>query len=263
VKKALGLRGVLAGLFAVFALCLQAQGLKKFYDPNAKDYMFTREASAGFRLQSNGYTVFLQYGFIKNIYKTRLFQLEYTYHTFFKLKKQDSQPFFKDNGRNFFFGMQNQFHAIRFGYGVVRRIADKADRNGVRLSIAAFGGFSLGLLKPYYLELRYLSQDSTGIYVDIRREKYSEGNRDIFLNRDLIDEAAPIRYGLSEMEPVPGAYGKIALNFDWGRKDVFLKQLEAGVCFDIYYKRLPILLNDKNRMYMLGAYLSFQLGKRW
>ena len=80
---------------------------------------------------------------------------------------------------------------------------------------------------------------------------------------DSIVEAAPIRVGLNQMQPVAGAHIKTALDFDWGSKDEFVKALQAGVMIDVYYKRLPIMINNNNRFFQASFFISFQFGKRW
>ena len=238
-------------LFFLSAILLPAQ---KVVD--LRDYQYKHEASAGLRLQTNGFTIFGEYGWIKDIHRTRLLQLEYSYYVDFRQKKQHSLQ----GGADYLFGLQNRFHTIRVAYGFKRTIADKANRNGVRLSAVFFGGISLGLLKPYYLNLL---QNTDGSAPQIKPERYSLANADRFLNKDTIVGAAPIRYGLSQMQPVAGLHIKAALDFDWGVKDEFVKALEAGVMFDCYYKRLPIMINNSNRFYQAAFYVSFQFGKRW
>jgi hypothetical protein len=232
-----------------------AQGKSKVID--MRDYQYKHEASGGLRLQTTGFSLFAEYGWIKDIYRTRLLQAEYSYYVDFRQKKQHSQL---PGGHDFVYGLQNRFHVIRVAYGFKRTIADKAARNGVRLSGVFFGGVSLGLLKPYYLNL--LQPNDGGVPVT-KPERYSEANASRFLDRDSIVEAAPIRYGLNQIQPVVGVHVKGGLDFDWGTKDEFVKALEAGVMLDVYYKRLPIMITNSNRFYQFAFYISFQFGKRW
>ena len=201
--------------FGVLLFSLSVSAQKRPVD--LRDYQYKHEASGGLRLQTNGFTIYGEYGWIKDIFRTRLIQLEYTYYVDYRQKKQHAQT---QGGRDYLFGFQNKFHTLRFSYGIKRTIADKASRNGVRLSFIAFGGVSLGLLKPYYLNLL---QPVDGAPV-VKPERYSLTNESRFLDRDSIVEAAPIRYGLNQMQPVPGVHGKAALNFDWGTKDEFVKE---------------------------------------
>lgn len=221
-----------------------------------RDYMYKKEFSAGLRIQTNGFSIYGEYGWIKDIYRTRLIQVEYNYFINYQQKRTKSLI---QNGRSFNFGVQNRFHAIRVSGGIKRTIADKASRNGVRLSFSFFGGISLGLVKPYYLRLL---QPTDGT-IEIKPERYSESNASRFLSLDSIVEAAPIRYGLNQIEPVPGAHMKFSLDFDWGSRDQMVKALEAGIMLDLYYKRIPVMINNSNRFYQLGLYLAFHLGKRW
>ena len=245
----------LFSLSLIFTISLFAQRRTGGIDP--LDYQYKHEASAGLRVQTNGFSIFGEYGWIKDIYRTRLLQLEYSYYIDYRQKKQKTQS---SGGRDYFFGMQNRFHVIRLSYGFKRNIADKAARNGVRLSAVFFGGVSLGLLKPYYLNLL---QETDGAAPQIKPERYSAANESRFLDRDTIVSAAPIRYGLNQIQPVAGAHVKAALDFDWGTKDEFVKALEAGIMLDVYYKRLPIMINNSNRFYQASFFISFQFGKRW
>lgn len=224
----------------------------------AQDFQYKKEASVGFRLQSNGFSVYTQYGWIKDLKRTRHIQLEYNYFINYQQKRQ--KPVASGNGREFLYGFNGHFHAVRASFGLKRTVFDKANRNGVRLSFVGFAGFSLGLLKPYYLDLLQPTDDGQ---IVIKPERYSEANRDRFLSLDSIAGASPTRYGLNQMQVIPGIHGKIALDFDWGTRDAFVKALEMGVMLDLYYKNVPIMVNKSNRFYQLGLYLAFHIGKRW
>lgn len=250
IKKCVGV----VFMIVVFATTQAQKGLNRI-DP--RDYQYKHEASGGLRIQTNGLSVYGEFGWIKDIYRTRLLQLEYTYYIDYRQKKQKAPS---QGARDYLYGFQNRFHEINLSYGIKRTIADKANRNGVRLSFIFFGGFSLGLLKPYYLNLL---QPSDGGIPQVKPERYSTANAERFLSKDSIAGAAPIRYGLSQMEPVPGVHLKSGLNFDWGTKDEYVKALEAGVALNLYYKRLPIMINNSNRFYQIALYLSFHFGKRW
>jgi hypothetical protein len=244
-------------LTAVFFGSAQQDAQQKKID--MRDYQYKHEASGGIRVQTNGIAAFAEYGWIKDIYRTRLIQVEYMYYIDYQQKKQDAQV---EGERNYIYGLQNHFHVIRFSYGAKRVIADKFDYRGCRLSVVGFGGLDLGLLKPYYLDLyKYVPAD--GGYETIVHERYNSQDGTSFLSNDSIAGAAPVRYGLGQMQPVAGLHGKIALDFDWGNRDASVKAIEAGVELDIYYKVLPIMINDENRFYQIGVFASIQFGKRW
>ena len=232
-----------------------------------KDYMFKRQLVGGLRLQSTGLGFYIQYGLIKNIYRTHLFMLEYEWHIDYRDKKSKAYPVYTQSGRDYYFGVQNRFHEIRFSYGFERAIADKAAKNGVRLSWVGFVGGALGLIKPYYLNIDYPNNDpaTQGFHpYNIVAQRYSPATKSVFLDPNSIDEASPIAKGLDQISPVIGGHGRTGLNFDWGTRDAFVKSLEAGVSLDVFYKKIPIYTNDaSNHFLFLGLYLSFHMGKRW
>ncbi len=232
-----------------------------------KDYLFKRQMVGGIRLQTTGLGFYLQYGLIKNIYRTHLFMLEYEWHIDYRDKKSKAYPVYTESGRDYYFGVQNRFHEIRFSYGFEKAIADKAAKNGVRLSWVGFVGGALGLIKPYYLNIDYVNTDPVTARnhpYNIVAQRYSAATKSVFLDPNSIDEASPIAKGLNQISPVLGGHARTGLNFDWGTKDRFVKSLEAGVSLDIFYKKIPIYVNDdSNHFLFLGLYLSFHIGKRW
>ena len=228
----------------------------------AKDYMFHKQMVGGVKLATSGLDFYVQYGIIKNIYSTHLFTLEYEWHIDYRDKKTKAVPYYTQTGRDYYFGVQTRFHVIRFSYGFERALADKAAKNGVRLSWIGSVGGALGLVKPYYLNLDYPGTGDNP--VDIRSERYSAANASVFLDQSRIDEASPIYKGLNQISPVIGGHARTGLNFDFGSRDAFVKALEAGVSIDVFYKKIPIYVNDNSNHFMfLGLYLAFHLGKRW
>jgi hypothetical protein len=236
-----------------------------------KDYMFHKEFVGGVRLASTGLNFYLQYGIIKNIYVTHLFTLEYEWHIDYRDKKTVATPYNTQSGRNYYFGVENRFHVIRLSYGFERALADKAAvKNGVRVSWVGFVGGALGLVKPYYLDIRYPGSTPDEPPV-ILSQRYSSANATEFLSQssdpsqvNCIDQASPIWRGLDQMSPVIGGFGRTGLNFDFGSRDAIVKAIEAGVTLDVFYKKIPIYVNDDSNHFMfLGFYLAFHLGKRW
>ncbi len=226
-----------------------------------KDHRYQNECSGGLKVQTNGVALYLDYGWIKDIYKTHLLQVEYQYFINYKNKLNTPNPAY--DGRKYYYGYQNEFHAIRVSYGFERCIADKAERNGVRLSFIGFVGFSLGITKPYYLEV-YKGTNSTTGQILHESVRYSNSTDSQFMNQDSIYGASPSYKGLNQMLPYIGGNIKLGLNFDWGTKDRFVKALEAGVMTDIYYRKIPIYVNsDANNFLHPALYIGFRFGKRW
>ena len=93
-------------LFLAVAVNAQRNG----HEIDPQDYQYKHEASGGLRVQTNGVTLYAQYGWIKDIYRTRLLQIDYTYNLSLTDKKLKAK---NQNSRDYLFGVQNKFHVIR------------------------------------------------------------------------------------------------------------------------------------------------------
>ncbi|GIV35207.1 MAG: hypothetical protein KatS3mg031_2742 [Chitinophagales bacterium] len=255
---------------SVFTLCLIAvsrsslgQRSKLVAGTDEEKLLYTREWSIGGRLLSNGWEIFGETAKIKNIYKTRVIQFGFSQIRHWKEKKRDPVQQFRVSRaqKGFFYGLQNQFFTLRGGYGFRKNIADKAERNGVRLALTYMGGISIGMLKPYYLELAYRDANNENVPV-IVSQRYSSENHAKFLQVDSIVGASGFGKGITEIEFVPGIYGKFGLNFDWASREKMVKALEAGIMIDLYYKNIPLMVTKNNRFYFIAAYIGFQMGGR-
>ncbi len=226
--------------------------------------LYNKEWSIGFRLLSNGWEVFGEKAKIKNIYKTRIIQFGFSQIRHWKETKREPKYQFSNSGsqRSYYYGLQNLFITLRTAYGFRKNIADKAERNGVRFAISYMGGFTLGLLKPYYLELAYKDINNEFAPV-IVSQRYSQENHEKFLQVDSIVGASDFGKGITEIEFIPGIYGKFGLNFDWASKEKVVKALEVGVVVDLYYKDIPLMVLKDNRFFHIAAYIGFQIGKRY
>lgn len=226
--------------------------------------LYQNERSGGGGIMTNGWSLMYETGKIQSVDRTRIWHFEFGQLRHPKERKQPAEftfgGSFFENKRDFFYGKQNNFYILRVGYGYRRMIGDRANKSGVRVSWVYLGGLSLGFLKPYYLNLVYPTD--TPNRFELRPERYTEENAAKYLDWFSISGASPFRYGFSEIEPVPGAFGRIGLHFDWAAVDEFITALEIGLTLDAYYKRIPIMILETNRPYFFGGYINLKLGKR-
>lgn len=103
------------------------------------------------------------------------------------------------------------------------------------------GGLSLGLDKPYYLEV----EDSTGG----RKEIKYEDDKARFLEGPIYGSSG-FSKGLKETSLNPGAYAKAALRFDFGRFNESMQAIEIGISADVYSKKVQLMaLNDPKQFF--------------
>ncbi len=222
----------------------------------------TRELSAGIRLNTDGWSAFVDLGKVKPLdlkrrdmfYKVRLFQLEVT-------EKKDPReekitaaiagP--TSSSTKYIYGKINNFYGLKLGIGTMRMIAGKPDPGAVSIHWLNVIGVSLGMLKPYYLD----------VLSDPDAIKYSEATSAAFLNKQEIEGGAGFSKGLSEMQFIPGGHFKSALHFDFSANRKNVIGAEAGVNIEYYAQPIALIANQSGNPYFVDMYVSFQFGRRW
>lgn len=226
------------------------------------DNLYNREFSVGARLNTDGWTGFLEKGYRKNATIVNYFQLEFSEK---RHPKQDRSSYmiyvggFGISTSPFVFGKMNNFYQAKLGYGQKRLIGGKGNKNGVEVSGIYYGGASFGLVKPYYLELMSDSGDPN----TRRPEKYSEENRESFLNRDQIYGGAGFTRGWNEVKLNPGLHAKVGFRFDWARFNDLISAIEVGANAEYYTKKVQIMVDEPGKSFFFNAYVGLQFGKRW
>lgn len=168
--------------------------------------------------------------------------------------------------RAYVFGKENQLYALRVGFGQRKYLSEKARQRGVAVGYSYEFGPTLGILKPYYLEVDAGEPGSPGTIIDIR---HNGTNTAQFLNQDRIFGASAWTLGLDEIQLRPGIHAKFATHFGFGAFDEMAKSLEAGIMADFLLGNTDIMIESdltpgiSNSPLYLNLYLTFQLGKRW
>jgi hypothetical protein len=257
---------VLKRLLIIFGLLIpllmEGQSLEKLGDNAKKGLLYEKDYSLGFRLNTNGWSIFANFSRNISQKKARFYQFE-----FIELKSNKEQKsrndFFVSNSYNpkpFIFGKQNNFYALHAYYGRRIILGEKAEKSGIEVNFVYQGGISLGISKPYYLDVVEL--DDAGKYV-IKQIRYSEGTHEQFMNVNTILGSSGFNKGFGQISLYPGVTGKAGFNFDWANYSNVVRALEVGVSLDLYYRNIPIMVSETNRPYFFYFYLGIQFGKRW
>ncbi len=259
--------------FSFLSLCFALGQTNLEYGRNNyqenKGIIYQKELGFYANLQTRGFGLGATIGAIKTYYLTRFINIEIGSLKHIREYRQSfdfQAPTTNRISRAFIFGKQNAFYPLRVGFGEKRYLSEKAKQKGLAIGITYEAGPTLGLLKPYYLDL--WPNEIPGAEPYIRSEKYSSANESTFLNVGRIYGASGFGKGLGELKIMPGAHAKLAIHFDWGAYDEMLKGMEAGVMADFFFKEVPIMVettdnNLRNTPLFLNLYLHFILGKRW
>jgi hypothetical protein len=252
-------------VFSIVFTCLQAQNTlqPRFRNFSNKGIVYNKELAFDFRVNTfRGFSFAVNVGKIIAYNKTNYYHFEFGNLRHPKEFKQNDQFSRRFGGqRSFFFGKQNSMFVLRGGWGTKRYLSQKASTKGVAVGINYEIGPSIGILKPYYLEL-IKTIDSPAV-----EERYSEENQDIFLDINRVQGAAPFSKGITELAFLPGVQAKFSFHFDWGAFDEYVKALDVGIMGDFYLKKADILVDNaldgvKNRQFFINLFVSLQLGKR-
>lgn len=225
--------------------------------------IYNRETTFNMKLTTNrGFVPGMEFGRLRTYYKTTFFHISMGEMKHPKEQRQSADPILSRSFRPFIFGKQNNFFAVRAGWGAKRYFSEKAKQKGVAVGMSYSFGPTLGLLKPYYLAICYPDPDRPG---DCRifHEKYSSENASLFLDENgRIKGASPFTRGFGELGVRPGANFSVAFHMDWGAFDEFVKALEIGAMLDVFPTKVPILVGDENKQLFFNFFVNLQLGKR-
>ena len=218
--------------------------------------IYNKQSVFGFKLNTDGWTVLYEHGKYKTINTTNTWFIEFGER---KSHKEDrvtpSDPYTGyPVGNSFVYGKQNVFYNLNLGIGQQRLIGGKGTKNGVAVSAIYGGGFSLGLLKPYYVTIY---DPNTGLTQDV---KYQGPSDTVFLYYPI--SSAGLTKGFNEMKFVPGLLAHAGLRFDYGRYNELLSALEIGISAEFYSQNMPIMVDAKPKQFFYNAYVAIEFGMR-
>ncbi len=236
----------------------------KQLDYSTAGILYSEERSGELRPHSNGGAIGMHFGKIVTYYKTRYYQFDLGLLRHPKEFRQSitfnsGNPFARTSN-SFTYGKQNHLLVLRGGVGEKRYFSEKAKRKGVAVGVNYEFGASIGLLKPYYLNLSRLEPDGFRDYIST--ERFSEENKELFLDDTKIIGPASFFKGFGQLSAIPGAHARIGAHFSLGAFDQYVKAFEIGIMVDAFVRRVPIMVIENNTPIFINGYLSFQIGKR-
>ena len=220
--------------------------------------IFQKQSAFSIRLNTDGYGISYEHGKYKTIEKTNLWWMDLGERKNLKEEKLTKGSSIFPGlaiGNPFVYGKENNFYYFKLGFGAQKLLGGKGNKNGVAVSAIYGGGLSLGMLKPYYVQIQ---DPSSGQIKDI---KYSDNNT-LFLDPNVIIGASGFGKGFSEITYVPGANTRVALRFDYGRYNEILSAMEVGINAEYYTQSMPIMALNNPQKFFFNAYVAIVFGKR-
>jgi len=225
--------------------------------------VYIHEFSGGFRLNTDGWNAFLELGHRKNELFTNIYQFEVG-ETKSPKERKSANPIGVDFFGNVYtthpyvYGKQNIFYQARLGLGQRYLIGSKANKNGVEVSALYLGGFSMGILRPYYLQVYVDSSSNATEYI-----RYTGSNKTQFLDAYNILGGTGLQKGWNELKWVPGLYARVGMRFDWAAFNSLVSALEVSVSGQYYFQDITIMVDNKPQKFFLNASVGLMFGKKW
>lgn len=217
---------------------------------------FKKHSLLGFKFSTDGYGISYEKGKIKSPYKTTLYQIELNEKKHRKESKQSRSDGAVVFGNPFIYGKQNNFYQLKLGIGQQYMLGGKANKNGVAVYVVMAGGLSVGLLKPYFLDVE--SPPNSG---QVKTIKYTQADSATFMGNSILG-AAGFFTGWGDVKIAPGAHAKTALRFDWGRFNNTISAAEVGFNLEYYPGKIEQMVGLQANTLFFNGYISFLFGSR-
>jgi len=198
-------------------------------------------------LHTNGLGIGFRIGREPSIHLRRGFDFEYTYYRHFKERRVRLD--LKEINNVIVYGKLNYFGQLRSGYGMTYVLNKKPYWGGVEVGYFFYGGISLGVSVPVYLNVYYVTGTVSERYDP---EKHSFGN----IRKDSFWK------GVKDTKIHPGVYAKTGMSFDFSKNDALIMKLDFGIAADAYYPPVEKMAFSPKQYVLLTGFVTIHFGKR-
>ncbi|HXB09081.1 MAG TPA: hypothetical protein VNW04_18270 [Puia sp.] len=218
------------------------------------DLIFNKHSIFGVRLATDGYGLNYEKGKFKSPTRTLLFQFELN-------EKKDPKEHHisaTSDGINFSSVVPyklNNLYEFKMAIGQEQLIGGKGNRNGVSVTALYSGGVTVGLLKPYFLDIQNQITGAT------TRKTYAQMATDT-TEGDLITGASGFTVGWGNLSVKPGVNARQAMRFDYGRLNQTVAAVEVGLTEEYYFSKIPLVYLVKQHQFFFNAYVAILFGSR-
>lgn len=218
------------------------------------DLIFNKHNIFGIRLASDGYGINFEKGKFKSPRRTLLFQFELN-------EKKDPKEHHisaTSDGINFSSVVPyklNNLYEFKMAIGEERLLGGKGNRNGVAVTYLYSLGATVGMLKPYYLDVQ---NQITGASF---RKTYDQMVSDTS-SGDVITGASGFTVGWGNLTIKPAVNARQAMRFDYGRLNQSVAAIEVGLTEEFYFSKIPLVYLVNQRRFFFNAYVAILFGNR-
>ncbi len=227
---------------------------------------FNKGLLLGGRLNSNGWSGGIYYLIKDNPGSHHIWQLHFSEIKHEKQIKQENigvLPAKYGETTPYVFGKINNLYTLQIGYSKEQLLLPGVVEGNLSVSFRYGGGFSLALLKPYYLKMVKTDYTQSEPVSALIETKYSDSVAALFLERTRILGSSKWSKGIGETKLVPGIYLEAAFVIEPAPNKGLVQAITLGVNGAIYTKSLPVMAELKAYNWSASLFAGLALGKRW
>jgi hypothetical protein len=212
------------------------------------ELVFRKHSIFGFKASTDGYGLSYEIGRFKSNRVTNIYQLELNEKKHRQEKKLSTINGFEFNSIILY--KMNNFYQLKLGMGQQRIIGGKGNKNGVAVAVVYAGGISLGLVKPYMVDVDAGGKRFRSSYPTISDSSYQPIG------------ASGFTVGWGDVSLKPGLHAKAAMRFDYGRFNETVTGIEVGINTEFYSGKIPQMMLTEQKQFFFNGYITLLLGRR-
>ena len=170
------------------------------------------------------------------------------------------------SGASYIAGKINYLFSIRPDIGFQRTLFQKDKQDGIRLNFVCSGGPSIGLLKPYFVEVltyKTVQYNDDGVIKDttiqtVATEAFNPQTHSAF---NILGSGGFFK-GFDQTQVVLGVHAKFGLNLEFGAFESKASGLEFGFMFENYFSNIKIHNTNDNQQFWSSFYLTLYFGSK-
>lgn len=220
------------------------------------DLIFNKHNIFGIRLATDGYGISFEKGKFRTPYRT----FTYSFELNEKHDPKEHHVSAISSGGDITTVVPykiNNLYEFKVAVGQQHLIGGKGNKNGVAVTGIYSAGLTLGLLKPYYLDVQNRVTGKTD------RMTFEELAKDTALTADqTITGSSGFTVGWGHLKYKPAANARQALRFDYGRLNQTITAIEVGLTEEFYFSKIPLAYEVTNHSFFFNAYVSILFGSR-
>lgn len=244
----------------------KAKDFKKHLQNWGLDTGYHKAFLVGGKLNTDGWSGSMYFVKRKSYSTSRLWQLNFSEVKHEKqIKQQGVNKSYPQLGNPtpYVFGKLNNLYTLQIGYGREKLLLPGVMEDNISVSMRYSLGFSLAMLKPYYLKLEEIDYSTTPETVHIKEADYSKADSSLFLNPNRIFGASTWSKSLNKIDYIPGGFVDIAVVLTPSRNKNFVQVITLGCNASAYYKELPLMQAQQAYPWEVCLYAGLGIGKRW